>query len=303
MRYFIESLLKADSHALAEQWEVTIRLALDTQAKLCYEQIECQVAQRCRGKKNKEAVQQKLRLELLAVSFTQALSTFALRDPKIYNLLTQAAERWCPWSVEVQQSGRLMQQVLLSVLPDVRKKQALEALCHDYKDHLKKDIEDHLKSDHPPVYAKYQKAEPRVFGAPPFENGEKRAFSISSECQLMERFVAEQASELSHPSKVLAGAIQKYQAVSTLEAALKTPIKSAVTQLSNFRRELTTQQPVIIQDRDSWAIKFAKGVATVLSLGLAAWLGIWGVQGQKAVNEMRDVLTTSTSPSARRRKQ
>lgn len=297
MHHFIESLLEAHSRTLAEQWDMTIRLPLDTEAQCSYEQIERQVVQRCRNKQNPEEARQRWRVQLLAVSFTHALAAISLEDSKIYDTLVQAAERWCPWQVEVQPFGRLMQQVLLSVLPDARRKQELIALCSDYKEHLSKEIDSQLSSAYPQVHTNYQKAESRLFGAPPFENGEKRALSIDSECQLLERFVAEKASKLSQPSRALTGAIQKYQAVSTLESALKTPIKPAAVQLADFRQAFLTQQAVIIQDRDSWAIKFAKGVATFFSLGLAAFLGIWSVKGQTAANEMTRVLSTAALAS------
>ena len=90
--------------------------------------------------------------------------------------------------------------------------------------------------------------------------------------------------------------VQKYQAISALQATLNTPVKSVTEQMKDFRAEFKIQRPVIEQDRDSWAMKFAKGVATVLSLG-AAWLcGIWNVKGQEAAGELQTTLDKPLPP-------
>jgi len=65
---------------------------------------------------------------------------------------------------------------------------------------------------------------------------------------------------------------------------------STYQQLQNFKHIFQSQRKIIEKDRDSWGMKFIKGVATVLSLGIAWACGIWNVKGQQAAQKMDQAL-------------
>ena len=69
--------------------------------------------------------------------------------------------------------------------------------------------------------------------------------------------------------------------------------------MKDFRAQFKIQRPVIEQDRDSWAMKFAKGVATVLSLGVAWLCGIWNVKGQETAGDLQTTLDKPLPPIGR----
>ena len=108
----------------------------------------------------------------------------------------------------------------------------------------------------------------------------------------VDRLASEPSRYIQDPDKPLDRALQKYQAVSQLEAALATPVKSATEQVKDFNQVFKVQRPLLEKDRDSLAMKFLKGVATVLSLGIAWGLGIWGIKGKVAAEKIQQVLET-----------
>ena len=108
----------------------------------------------------------------------------------------------------------------------------------------------------------------------------------------VERLAAEPSRYIQNPDKPLDLALQKYQAVSQLEATLATPVKSATEQVKDFNQVFKVQRSLLEKDRDSLAMKFLKGVATVLSLGIAWGLGIWGIKGKVAAEKVQQVLET-----------
>lgn len=299
MRHFMKPLtqlfLRTHRKAVKEGWEFNISLVLDRKALQLYDQALARTMSRLRNKHKDKAPDttavQRLIREELAVSLTQLLSRTHLRDSATYTALKQAVQNWCPWEVGTQQPGQLIRETLLSLLPVAQKKQQLEGLCNEYRNHLATEIKDHLKSDYPSIHAQITNEQSRVFGAPPFEDGEPRALSIDSHCQSLDRFVAEQARHLPKPSVPLARAIDKYRAVTTLQNSLKTPIKTVNAQLQDFSQQFQANRTVIEKDRDSLAMKFVKGVATLLSLGSAMLLlGIWKIKGKDVSQKISETL-------------
>ena len=102
----------------------------------------------------------------------------------------------------------------------------------------------------------------------------------------MDRFVADHPHGISNGSNSLNAAIKKYAAVNTMESTLNTP-QPVHQQLQRFKQTYQLQSKIIEKDRDSWGMKFMKGVATVLSLGIAWACGIWNVKGQQASERLR----------------
>jgi hypothetical protein len=292
LKSFADLFLQTHPTAVADGSTWNINVALDRQALQLYEQAEAAATQRLKNKKQppSEATIQRLVQQELAVRLTALLSHAALNDETAYRTFQQAVRQWSPWAVEAQSAGQQVRDTMLSLLPIVRKKQQLQTLCNDYRDHLAAEIQDHLKNDHPKAYAQLCADQSRVFGAPPFENGEPRAFCIDSRAQAMDRFVQEQATHLPKPSVALAKAVEKYRAVTQLTACLQTPIQTAAAQIQAFSQQFSAAKPVIEQDRDSWAMTFLKGVATVFSLGAAILCGIWRVKGQAVTQNIETTL-------------
>ena len=212
-----------------------------------------------------------------------------------YSALGNAIRRWCPWQPNQQQVCLEVQKTLLTLLPVARQKQELQQLCQGYRNHLAVAVEKEAKNDSEQNYMVNTQKRTLLFGAPPV-NGRAQVKMVTDARPSAEKLVTGPTRAVGKPDQPLSLAVQKYQAVSALQATLNTPVKSAPEQMKDFRAEFKTQRPVIEQDRDSWAMKFAKGVATVLSLG-AAWLcGIWNVKGQEAANGLQTTLDKPLPP-------
>ncbi len=112
----------------------------------------------------------------------------------------------------------------------------------------------------------------------------------------VEKMTSEPTRDIGKSSQPPSLAVQKYQAVSALQATLTTPVKSATEQLKDFRAQFKVQSAVIEQDRDSWAVKFCKGVVTVLSLGVAWAMGIWNIKGKEAAGKLQTTLNNPPVP-------
>ncbi len=112
----------------------------------------------------------------------------------------------------------------------------------------------------------------------------------------VEKLTAEPTRTMGKPDQSPPLVVQKYQAVSALQATLSTPVKSAPEQLKDFREQFKKQREVIEQGRDSLAMKFVKGVATVLSVGIAWACGIWNIKGKEAAKGLQTVLNQPLAP-------
>ena len=110
----------------------------------------------------------------------------------------------------------------------------------------------------------------------------------------MDRFVADHPQGISNGSDSLNAAIKKYAAVNMMVSALTTP-QPVDQQLQSFKQTFQSQSRIIEKDRDSWGMKFMKGVATVLSLGIAWACGIWNVKGQQAAEKITEALKPPAS--------
>ena len=157
------------------------------------------------------------------------------------------------------------------------------ALLPDYRNHLAVEVEKEAKNDSEQNYTVSTQKRTLLFGAPPV-NERAQVKMVTDSRPSVEKLVMGPTRAVGKPDQPLSLTVQKYQAVSALQATLSTPVKSAPEQMKDFRAQFKIQRPVIEQDRDSWAMKFAKGVATVLSLGVAWLCGIWNVKGQEAAN-------------------
>ena len=299
MKNIQQLLLKSQQESIKNQLDINISLALDDKVKAVYDQAWANVQQRLRNKKNIPASRQNsLLIDELKISLTKLLDQSDLLDPVKFEALDLSIQRWCPWEVESQISGQLVRQLLISMLPQARKKQQLLQICHQFKSHLVTDIETGLKDQHPKVYAKYRAQETQNFGGPIYCTGLPLQLNFVP-CRPMDRFIDEKAQELKKPSQPLTCAIDNYRAVRQLEKTLQHPLKSVDRQLQDFSQEFSKQKPVIEKNPDSAAVQFIKRIVNTLSKGLIEKWGIWKVIGQAAAQKMGDTLAIPLSPGTK----
>lgn len=225
---------------------------------------------------------------------TQELTHANLIHPQYYNALVLAIKDWLPTDNDLESRyGQIVRKALITALPQAQQIQQLQVICHDYKAHLKENIENQLGNDHPQEYAQY-KANQRIKGVP-LPDSEKLPTRLMPVGNPMDRFVDDHPQGISNSSDSLNAAIKKYAVVNIFSRTLTTP-KPAETQIKNFKHEFQAHRFVIEKDRDSWGMKFAKAVVTVLSFGVAALCGIWSVKGKQAAQDLTQVLTSPPSP-------
>ena len=203
MKNLQKLLINAQRESLKNKLDVNISLALDDKVKQLYEQASVNAQRRLRNKKEVSASQQNtVLIEELTVLLTQHCDKSDLLDPVKYEALSLSVQRWCPWEVESQMSSQLARQLLISMLPQARKKQQLLQICDQFKSHLAADIESGLKDQYPKVYAEYKAQPPQSFGGPTLPTGKPTTLSFDP-CRPLDRFLSESAPKLKKPSPTL----------------------------------------------------------------------------------------------------
>ncbi len=289
MRKLMEQFLETHRKSLAVNSIVNINMDIDRETLEIYAQAQNEAQKRSRNKSAEAA--DRILNNALAVRLTPLLAKIDLLNAANYRILTGAIKRWCPWQKDKQKACLQVQKVLLTLLPAAQQKQQLETLCQEYKAHLKNWIEEEVKNNHDYAYITCSTSRTMIFGAAPVADRPQISL-VKDKRSPVERLAAEPSRYLLNPDKPLALALQKYQTVSQLEATLATPVKSATEQVKDFNQVFKAQRSLLEKDRDSLAIKFLKGVATVLSLGIAWGLGIWGVKGKVTAGKVQQVLET-----------
>ena len=295
MSKLIEQFLENHRHAVAENSVFVISKTFDQEVLRIYGQAQAEARRRSGGKPDDTARQQKLLNAALAAQLTRVLDKTDLLNKAHYDTLRNAIQRWCPWQVGQQSCCIQVQQSLLTLLPLARQKQELRQLCQEYKNHLTVEIENQAKKDSEQNYFVSTRNRTLLFGAPPV-NERAQVKRVIDARPPVEKLTAGPTGDIGKPNQPPSLVVQKYQAVSALQATLATPVKSATEQLKDFREQFRNQRRVIEQDRDSWAMKFAKGVATVLSVGIAWALGIWNIKGKEAAGNIQTALEKPPVP-------
>jgi hypothetical protein len=294
MSKLIENFLTTHRQSLAKNSIVNINLALDQETLEIYAQAQQETRRRTKNRSTK--VTERILNNALAMRLTLLLEKTDLLNAN-YSSMTKAIKRWCPWQKDKQQACLQVQKVLLRLLPAVQQKQQLRVLCQEYKAHLKNQIEKEIKNnDFTHITCSVTRT--IMFGAPPVAD-RPRISLVEDKRSPVERLASDPSRYILNPDKPFDLALQKYQAVSKLEAALSTPVKSATEQVKDFNQIFKIQRPLLEKDRDSLAMKFLKGVATVLSLGIAWGLGIWEIKGKIAAGKVQQVLETPKMTTCR----
>jgi hypothetical protein len=199
-----------------------------------------------------------------------------LVDPASYQAVLTAI---CAWEPRCQEAARqhcgAVQNELLTLLPQLRRWQQLDQLCQDYRQHL------------------IEEAAPLIAGEEPSPlSGQTRASEADS--VLAQRRYPTMAAL--HQDVGLKQITEKIEAVADMQRTLQTR-QEVTTQCQSFQTVFQHHRRLIERDRDSAAMIFVKAVVTVLSLGLAAVLGIWSVKGQKTAQQIEAALQTPDSSS------
>jgi hypothetical protein len=295
MSKLIEQFLETHRQCTAQNSVFNISQALDQEAREIVEQAQAEAQRRSKGKTANANYQQKVFNAVLATHLTRLLDKVDLLNITQYSTLGNAIRRWCPWQSGQQQECLEVQKTLLTLLPVVRQKQELQQLCQNYRNHLAVEVENEAKNESEQNYTANTQGRTLLFGAPPVSE-RAQVKMVTDSRPSVDKLAVEPIRAVRKPDQPLSLTVQKYQAVSSLQATLSTPVKSAIEQMKDFRSQFKIQRPVIEQDRDSWAMKFAKGVATVLSLGVAWMCGIWSVKGQEATGDMQTTLDKPLPP-------
>jgi hypothetical protein len=295
MSKLIENFLENYRHAVVENSDFVISQTLDKEALAIYEQARVEAHRRSKGKPDDTVRQQKQLSSALEIQLTRVLNKVDLLNQAQYDTLKNAIQRWCSWQAGQQSCCIQVQQSMLTLLPVARKKQELQQLCQEYKNHLTVEIESQAKKDSEQNYFICSNSRTLLFGAPPV-NERAQVKRVVDARPPVEKLTSEPTRDIGKSNQPPSLAVKKYGAVSALQATLATPVKSATEQLKDFRAQFKVQQSVIEKDRDSWAMKFCKGVVTVLSLGVAWALGIWNIKGKEAVGKLQSTLNNPPVP-------
>ncbi len=207
-----------------------------------------------------------------------------------YQRIQNAIVNWNPQKTEGNTKAvEAVKKALLVCTADARKKQKLNRVCSEYKAHLAADIRSALTDVLPNISRQngFHLPEPTTSFKKPLRPGEKPS--------ILDAFLAQDAKSSTvqpviqkNPS--LSQAIQKYQAVTTLQRTLLTH-KPAAAQIEEFKQTLQREKTCIEAHRDSWGIRFLKKVTAVVTLGAAVALGIFSVKGKETSKALNKMLT------------
>lgn len=216
---------------------------------------------------------------------TAELDCVNLHDPNQLKRIQRFIIEWNPSkSHENFRACETVKKALITCLADAHKKQQLQRACQEYKAHLAADIRSELSSAFPNVSRQhgFDLPEPNTSFKKPLRPVEKRS--------TLDHFLTHEAKSLPlDQHEGLQKAVKKYEIVTTLQYTLATA-KPAAAQVQEFKKTLEEQKPVLEAHRDSTVMRFLKGVATILTLGAAAFFGIFGVRGEEASNKMQKVI-------------
>ncbi len=232
---------------------------------------------------NYGVTEEKIRHQL-QIRITTELDAMNLHRLNDYRRLQRVILDWNPDHTKDHfRECSAIKKSLIVCLEDTRKKQRLNRLCQEYKAHLTTVIKSELTNDFPNLARSrgFDLPEPTGLFKKPLRPGEKPS--------TLDQFLSTEAKSLPIArNSGLQKAIQKYEAVTTLQSTLLTH-KPAATQIQDFSRILEQQKPLLESHRDSTAMRFLKKVTTALTFGIAAALGIFGVKGQQAAQDMKAV--------------
>jgi hypothetical protein len=216
---------------------------------------------------------------------TTELDSMNLHDLNQFKRMKRLIIAWNPHpSQDNFRACDAVKKALMTCLIDARKKQQLQRSCREYKAHLAADIRSELNSAFPNVSRQYG------FNLPEPTTSFKKPLRPIEKPSTLDHFLTHEAKSLSlNQHEGLQKAIKKYETVTTLQHTLATP-KPAPAQVQEFKQALQQRKPILEDHRDSTAMRFLKGVAAILTLGVAVLCGIFSVKGEEASEKMQQVV-------------
>jgi hypothetical protein len=201
------------------------------------------------------------------------------RDGAAYQRLNQAILNWQPATTDqrVLIACGMVQNGLLSLLPQLQQKQRLEHLCEQYEIHLARAASEEAQTSPPPS---------------PEHLAASMDLPLSVQALVTHsRSPSPAVSEFGAVSDSLY-LIQEKQASVNRMRQVWTTRQDLSTQYRNFQTAFQQERRVLEKDRDSKTMIFVKAVLTILSFGLAAICGIWSIKGEQMGKQIDQVLET-----------
>jgi hypothetical protein len=230
--------------------------------------------------------------EHVQIRITAELDKMNLHRLADYKRVQAAIVNWNIQKTQSQANPKAVlavKKALLACTADAHKKQKLYRACSEYKAHLAADIRSTLTDILPNVSRQnnFHLPEPTTSFKKPIRPGEKPS--------ILDEFLSQEAKSstiqpMIQKNQGLSQAIQKYQAVTTLQRTLLTN-KPAATQIEEFKQTLQREKTCIEAHRDSWGVRFMKKVAAVVTFGAAVALGIFSVKGKETSKALDKMLT------------
>ncbi len=226
---------------------------------------------------------------------TAELDKMSLHRLADYQRIQNAIVNWNPQKTEGNTKAvEAVKKALFVCTADARKKQKLNRVCSEYKAHLAADIRSTLTDILPNV------SRQQGFHLPEPTTSFKKPLRFEEKPSVLDVFLAQDAKSstiqpMIQDNKGLSQAIQKYQAVTTLQRTLLTH-KPAAAQIEEFKQTLQREKTCIEAHRDNWGIRFLKTVTAVVTLGAAVALGIFSVKGKETSKTFNKMLTPAPRP-------
>ena len=222
------------------------------------------------------------------IRITAELDKMNLHSLEDYRRVLNAGLNWDTQKTQGNPKAvEAVKKALMTCTEDARTKQQLNRLCGEYKAHLAAEIRSSLTEILPHI------ARQNGFHLPEPTTSYKQPLRPAGKPSMLDEFLIQSAPKPTiqptiQKEQSLHQAIQKYQAVTTLQRTLLTH-KPAAAQIEEFKQTLQREKPCIEAHRDSWGIRFLKKVATVVTLGAAAALGIFSVKGEQTTKAIGKV--------------
>lgn len=288
MSRLIQSLLASSDPVLARTVTVHVHLDPEEEALQVYETAAAEMGQRQRGLTQEYKITVEQLNRQIAVQVTAELAKVDLLNPLQYQAIQSATQYWQPNPESDQASQCLnVRQVLLEMLPLARQKQQLQQPLQEYQAHLKTEIESELASSHPIAYQEYCSDRMGV------EIVKAQSQPKPVKARDLDYFLKNEAQILPIKNESLQQAMAKYATVCIAQETLHSA-KPATEQVRDFQAVLPQVKSVVEKSRDSFGMKCLKVVATILSLGVAALVGIWNVKGRGTVKKIENTLSPPT---------
>lgn len=271
MNQFIQLLLA--NHPLATQQAIDL-----------FQMANQSIQQRLEAGRKNQAYGGDELADALEPLLIEQLSRYNLTDPTTYRKMNDAIYSWSPSGLahpeqQMQECG-FIQNILLSLLIPLRRKQCLDKECKAYQLYLEGEI---------------RKQNPNLLLSPDQKTVTpeiSRQYSINglkSHSSVVVKSLSQPGIKKDFPVLL---ALEKHRAVVQIRQTLRTT-KNTSDQWQDFRCSFDKHKSLLSLNRDAPTVKFMKNVINVLSLGLTWLCGFWRSEGSRSVEKIETALQTA----------